>query len=163
MALLVTPLVTEIFPGRAAWPLVALLLGGCGAGDAGSEAAEAHLSEPSAAAVSQPYPAVGAATAGLSPQELIQSRTTAIVRASERVAPSVVSVNVIRSARVRPRSLWEEFFLPRGASRRVPSLGSGFIIDDEGHIITNDHVVTGAEQIMVTLPDGREGHILWRP
>ncbi len=162
MAFMVAPLVTQIIPGRAAWPLVALLLGGCGAGDA-APAEEAHLYEPSTTAVSQPLPAAGAARtpdgaadAGPAPQELTQSRVTAIVRASERVAPSVVSVNVIRSARIRPRSLWEEFFLPPGAARTVPGLGSGFVIDEEGHIITNDHVVSGAERMMVTLPDGRD-------
>ena len=39
---------------------------------------------------------------------------------------------------------------PRGAQ------GSGFIIDRQGHILTNDHVVRGAEDVYVTLKDGRE-------
>ena len=34
--------------------------------------------------------------------------------------------------------------------------GSGFVWDDEGHIITNHHVVTGAERVKVTFPDGTE-------
>lgn len=36
------------------------------------------------------------------------------------------------------------------------SLGSGFIIDKEGYIITNNHVVDGADEIKVKLADGRE-------
>src|SRR5688500_17253462 len=40
-----------------------------------------------------------------------ESRRTAIVRASERVAPAVVSVNVLRRVTVQPRSLWESLFL----------------------------------------------------
>lgn len=36
------------------------------------------------------------------------------------------------------------------------SLGSGFIISDEGYIITNNHVVSGADEIKVKLSDGRE-------
>ncbi|HEY4251319.1 MAG TPA: DegQ family serine endoprotease [Roseomonas sp.] len=43
-----------------------------------------------------------------------------------------------------------------GPARQVQALGSGFIIDAEGHIVTNNHVVNGATQVKVTLDDGRE-------
>jgi Do/DeqQ family serine protease len=43
--------------------------------------------------------------------------------------------------------------MPR--QQRVPSSGSGFIIDDQGRILTNNHVVRDAESIKVTLNDGR--------
>ncbi len=85
-----------------------------------------------------------------------QSRTTAIVRAAERVGPAVVSVNVLRAQRARSRSPWESFFLPPGAGRQSASFGSGVIVRSDGIILTNDHVITGAEQILVTLPGGRE-------
>ena len=49
MDFVVAPLVTQIIPGRMAWPLVALLLGGCGAGDAGNTAEEAHFKDTGAA------------------------------------------------------------------------------------------------------------------
>ncbi|MCQ8895931.1 DegQ family serine endoprotease [Limnobacter humi] len=47
---------------------------------------------------------------------------------------------------------------PRGKSEReVPAgVGSGFVIDSEGYILTNHHVVDGAESIFVTFPDKRE-------
>jgi serine protease Do len=83
------------------------------------------------------------------------SRRTAIVRAAERVAPAVVSVNVRRREAVQPRSLWESFFLPPG-EREVSGLGSGFIIREDGLVLTNEHVIRGADQIVVTLSDGRE-------
>jgi len=84
------------------------------------------------------------------------SRRTAIVRAAERAAPAVVSVNVTRRQTVQPRSLWESFFVPRGYERVVQGLGSGFIYDASGLILTNEHVVRGAQEIVVTLADGRD-------
>ena len=39
---------------------------------------------------------------------------------------------------------------------RVEGLGSGFIIDKSGYIVTNNHVINGADEIKVTLSDGRE-------
>ncbi len=89
-------------------------------------------------------------------QQVEDSRANAIVRAAERVSPAVVSVNVLRTERVQARSLWESFFVPPGTTQRRAGLGSGFIIDDRGTILTNDHVVRGADRILVTLPDGRD-------
>lgn len=97
---------------------------------------------------------------GLEPEAATQgldaSRTTALVQAANRVAPAVVSVNVLRQQQVRARSVWDQFFIPPGASRQTTGYGSGVIFHDEGYILTNDHVVRGANQIRVTLPDGRD-------
>jgi serine protease Do len=89
-------------------------------------------------------------------QDVDASRRTAIVRAAERVAPAVVSVNVIRREAMQARGLWESFFMPPGVSRDVPGLGSGFIIDRQGLVLTNEHVVRGATELVVTLRDGRD-------
>ncbi len=96
-------------------------------------------------------------------QDLARSRETAVVRASERVSRAVVAVNVLRTESVRTRDpYWDDFF-PFGSfgfggrttSRLVPSLGSGFVIREDGVILTNAHVVAGAAEILVTFPDGR--------
>jgi serine protease Do len=62
-----------------------------------------------------------------------------------------------------PGSPFEEFFkqfqqqMPQqNRARKVSSLGSGFIIDASGYIVTNNHVVEGAKDIEVTLTDGSE-------
>jgi serine protease Do len=89
-------------------------------------------------------------------QEVDVSRRTAIVRAAERVAPAVVSVNVVRRETFQPRSAWESLFMPPGIARDVPGLGSGFIIDAQGLVLTNEHVVRGATELVVTLRDGRD-------
>ncbi len=101
-------------------------------------------------------PAASAQSTAAAQQVVEQERRNAIVRAAQRAAPSVVSVNTVRRQRVRPRSMWEQFFIGPGVSREVPGLGSGFIIDASGLILTNEHVVRGADEVVVTLSDGTD-------
>lgn len=93
--------------------------------------------------------------------ELTASRENAITQTVEAVEPAVVSVNVIKTEVVRGGFNgfgWPfgDFFGGVPMQRQVQALGSGVIYDDEGHIITNAHVVSGATQIKVVLPDARE-------
>src|SRR5690606_16793555 len=90
------------------------------------------------------------------PQVVQDERRIAIVRAAQRTAPAVVSVNTVRRQTVRPRTIWEQFFLGPGVAREVPGLGSGFIIDASGLILTSEHVVRGADEVVVTLTDGTD-------
>jgi serine protease Do len=89
-------------------------------------------------------------------QDVGRSRQTAIVVAASRLAPAVVSVNVLRRERQLPQDPFEQFFTPRGAEQVVEGYGSGFIISPDGVVITNQHVTQGAEQIVVTTRDGRD-------
>jgi len=89
-------------------------------------------------------------------------RRTALVRATERVAPAVVSINVIEHRIYRDRywEYWERHFpgvFPRREFRQdVQSLGSGFIVSADGFVLTNYHVISSGHEIVVTLTDGRE-------
>lgn len=80
----------------------------------------------------------------------------------ERVTPSVVNVYTQTRVRVRSPLLDDPFFrrffnVPDSARERVSqSLGSGVIVDAErGYVLTNNHVIAGADDISVTLADGR--------
>ena len=71
------------------------------------------------------------------------------------VLPSVVSINAIPADTVNPRVqfLRRLFGLQPGVP--PPLMGSGVVVTDEGHIVTNYHVIDGAGAVEVTLNDGR--------
>ena len=93
-------------------------------------------------------------------------RRTAAVRAVEQVGPAVVNITTevqVRGRRPFPGFAGDPFFerffrdlFDPGRSRKARSLGSGILIDAEGHVLTNEHVVARASRIQVTLADGRE-------
>ncbi|MDA7915632.1 trypsin-like peptidase domain-containing protein [Verrucomicrobia bacterium] len=95
------------------------------------------------------------------PSEYPTVRRDATVRAVEKVMPSVVNIGT--ETIVQTRDTFEqrlrEYFDPYYRQRKPDSqysLGSGVIIDEEGYVITNDHVVRRASRIWVKLMDGRE-------
>ncbi len=108
------------------------------------------------ASLRSPPASLGMSQVAAAQQAVQDERRNAIVRAAERTAPAVVSVNTVRTQTVRPRTLWEQMFLGPGISREVPGLGSGFVIDASGLILTNEHVVRGADEVVVTLTDGTD-------
>src|SRR5690606_33412836 len=84
---------------------------------------------------------------------------------AEQLLPAVV--NIASTAEVSEQSLtgdpqldefFKEFFDQNrpGGPRRETSLGSGFVIDAEGYIVTNNHVIQDATEVTVRLQDGTE-------
>jgi len=90
---------------------------------------------------------------------------------AEKLLPSVVNISTtqvvqgqpgVEMPMVPPGSPFEEFFKeffeknqqqPRRQQRRATSLGSGFIIDAKGYVVTNNHVIQDADEINVVLHD----------
>jgi len=122
---------TLIFAGS----LLTLILGGC------------LINAPQAATLQPtPTPIVVVVTPTPLPAEAFaaaDAEEQLIVNIYERVSPAVVHIT--------SQVITLDFFwgpVPREGT------GSGFVIDREGHIVTNNHVVEGAERIEVTLADG---------
>ena len=91
---------------------------------------------------------------------------TAIEDVAKRAIPSVVHIEVTEKQTVTNPLLpfqndpfFQHFFgnpkMPKQFEREITGLGSGIIIDAQGHIMTNSHVVNGATKMSVVLSDGR--------
>jgi Do/DeqQ family serine protease len=105
----------------------------------------------------------------------IKSLGQAFVEVAKKVQPSVVNIATEKTITMRPwdrfgedffkGSPFENFFRDFGSSPREEgkgyqykqrSGGSGVIVDKEGYILTNNHVIEGSEKVKVRLNDGRE-------
>ena len=77
--------------------------------------------------------------------------------AAKRASPAVVSINTSKAAERHPRSgdPWFRFFFGDQGNQPQEGLGSGVIVSPSGYILTNNHVVEGADEIEVILNDSR--------
>jgi Do/DeqQ family serine protease len=93
-----------------------------------------------------------------------------IARAVEKVGPAVVRIDASRTVTTqRPAIFNDPFFrqffgadIPQSQTRVERGTGSGFVISNDGTILTNAHVVDGADTVRVLLKDGRslQGKVL---
>lgn len=118
-----------------------------------------------------PQPQAVAAPAAEAPPAVVTPAAAGVVSYADAVARAAPAVANIYSERVvkerlPPATLGELFggVMPRYRQRIEQTLGSGVVVDDAGHIVTNHHVIDNAERVSVQLADGRqaEAHVVGR-
>jgi len=94
--------------------------------------------------------------------DVLQRLDEEYTKVADAVVPSVVSITTTKTvSRRMPIDPLELFFGRRfsdesPAQQKVTSLGSGVIVSKEGHIVTNNHVLNGTDDVTVQLSDGRQ-------
>ena len=130
-----------------------------------SVAAQQSVVTPSATVVPSLKPMELAQAPSRSSGILSGNDTNFVVNAVDRVGSAVVRIDSSRTVRGRTPAIFNDpafrqFFgsqMPSAPSNRVErGQGSGFIIRSNGLIVTNAHVVSGADMVTVTMKDGRE-------
>jgi len=134
-----------------------VLIAGCA--ETSEHPANLNANEPSERAPSAPW-------AQRADPDTIPAETLSLAfrAAANRVLPAVAYVQIERTRVRQPTPLpipepFREFFgLPEGEFEAPPErgTGTGFLFDDSGHVMTNNHVVRDADRILVRLADGRE-------
>ena len=97
--------------------------------------------------------------------QMLSARPASFAAVAKRTMPSVVNIFTTERVRMRQRSpfgpgdpfeqFFRDFFPEMQQEQERQSLGSGFIMDHDGTIMTNHHVVGSADEIRVKLGDGR--------
>jgi len=91
-------------------------------------------------------------------ENITDSRDNAITRTVKDISSAVVGINVTEIREYRDPfgndPFFRQFFGDRSYKQEVQGLGSGFIVSEDGYIITNDHVVGNATKIVVSMTNG---------
>lgn len=147
-----------------AFVAAAVFIGALGSPTRAAEPGPFAMPEPGSAQQATAIPAAQQPTApdAATPLKELGDAFTAV---ADRIRPAVVFIRSESYSTESPHSGMqippgmEEFFFPRGQPRtpqRRQGTGSGFIISADGYIVTNNHVVEGADKVIVRLLDKRQ-------
>ena len=98
------------------------------------------------------------------PPAIAPSSNNFVIDVVDRVGPAVVRIDASRTVNTQRPEIYNDPFFRRFFGSRLPEypdtqvqrgMGSGLIVSDNGQVLTNAHVVDGADQVTVTLKDGR--------
>jgi serine protease Do len=117
------------------------------------------------APASEPFWSEGPGAAAAPPSSGPTSPPSSFAELAERASPAVVNIRTSKTMKPGRQQLprgfeeffgnpFEEFF--QNPEFNVPSLGSGFVISEDGYIVTNNHVVEEVDKITVAFKDGAE-------
>jgi Do/DeqQ family serine protease len=99
---------------------------------------------------------------GTAPPAVVVPTAASFHDAVRQVGPAVVNVYATRARAAQTHPLLQDPLLQRffgetqGAESEQRDFGSGVILRADGHLLTNAHIIENAEEIQVTLPDGRQ-------
>lgn len=83
---------------------------------------------------------------------------TEVTEVVHDISPAVVTVGAVKRQLVAQQA--GDIFFPSirysEMQNRIPYMGSGFLVDKDGYVVTNFHVIEDSESLFVTFPDGRE-------
>lgn len=94
--------------------------------------------------------------------DITKSRRNAITETVNKISSAIVGINVTEIREYQDPfnqffgedPFFKQFFGDRSFKQEVHGLGSGFIVSDDGYIVTNDHVIGNASKIVITMTNG---------